>query len=269
MKKIFEGYLLVSDMDGTLIDSHKKISKNNRKAIEYFRERGGKFTIASGRMVASAEESIKDLDIDVPAILHNGAMVYDYKNKTTLAEFYIEDYRKEAIKMVYENFPHIGIEIFSDEIVYVYRKCKWTARYLLHNYDVIYNMPDEVWTKNWTKALLIGSEKELDNVENIYKEKYDSGNAFRSGSNYFDIVANGVTKGKALTELIKDLNIDPDKVVAVGDNMNDIEMLKAAKYGFCIKTGAKRALEEARYFAPSNDDDPIDYIVKWLEDNIK
>lgn len=55
MKKIFDGYTLVSDMDGTLINSNKEISKENLDAIKYFVNNGGKFTVATGRMVASVE----------------------------------------------------------------------------------------------------------------------------------------------------------------------------------------------------------------------
>ena len=55
MEKIFEGYLLVSDMDGTLLNSEKKISKENLNAIDYFVKEGGTFTVATGRMLQSVE----------------------------------------------------------------------------------------------------------------------------------------------------------------------------------------------------------------------
>lgn len=268
MGKSFEGYLLVSDMDGTLLNSKKEISDKNKEAIEYFIKKGGKFTVATGRMLSSVEEFIDELNIDIPAILHNGAKIYDYKEEMIISEYFIEEYRKKSIKRVYEDNPHIGIEIFSDEVVYIYRSCGLTERYKKHNFNVRYDLPNDIWEKDWTKVLLIGSEGELDYLEKDYKIKYDSGNAFRSGPNYFDIVANGVTKGKALQDLIEIYNIDPEKVIAIGDNMNDIEMLEVANYGFCIKTGAKRAIENAKHIAPSNDEDPIAYVVKWIDEKI-
>ncbi|MDS0525376.1 HAD family hydrolase [Clostridium sp. SHJSY1] len=269
MKEIFEGYLLVSDMDGTLLNSKKEISKENKEAIKYFVEEGGKFTVATGRMLSSVEEFIEELNIDIPAILHNGAKIYDYEKEKVISEHFIENHRKKAIKKVYEENPHIGIEIFSDEVVYIYRSCDLTKRYKKHNYNVIYDFPKDIWEKDWIKVLLIGTEEELDALEKEYKMKYDEGNAFRSGSNYFDIVANGVTKGRALKELIERYNMDSTKVVAVGDNMNDIEMLETASYGFCIKTGAERVLEKAKHIAPSNDNNPIDYVIKFMEKEIK
>ncbi|MBD7910875.1 HAD family hydrolase [Clostridium cibarium] len=269
MEKIFEGYLLVSDMDGTLLNSKKQISKENKEAIKYFVERGGKFTVATGRMLSSVEEFIDELSIDMPAILHNGAKIYDYREEKVISEHSIESYRKEAIKRIYEDYPHIGIEVFSDEIVYIYRSCYLTERYKKHDFKVVYSLPDEIWEKDWTKVLLIGNEEELDALEEEYRMKYDKGNAFRSGPSYFDIVANGITKGRAVEELVQIEKIDPQNVIAVGDNMNDIEMLEVASYGFCIKTGAKRALEKAKYIAPSNDDHPIAYVISYVEEKIK
>ena len=268
MDKIFDGYLMVSDMDGTLLNSEKKISEGNLEAIKYFVENGGQFTVATGRMVQSVGNFIDEMRIKLPTILHNGAKIYDFMEDNIIAEHSIEEYRKEIIKKVKKDYPNIGIEIFSDEVVYIYQRCELTKRYDKYNYNIVYDLPNEVWDKPWIKVLLIGDEKELDKLEMEYKENYDNGNAFRSGSNYFDIVANGISKGMALEELIEEYSFDKTKVIAIGDNMNDIEMLEVAEYGFYIEGGAKRALERAKLVAPSNDDDPIKYVVNWIENEI-
>ena len=65
-------------MDGTLINSKKEISKENLDAIKYFVNNGGKFTVATGRMVASVSGFLDKLKLDLPAILHNGGKIYDY-----------------------------------------------------------------------------------------------------------------------------------------------------------------------------------------------
>ncbi|MGL4109535.1 Cof-type HAD-IIB family hydrolase [Clostridium sp. LP20] len=268
MDKIFDGYLMVSDMDGTLLNSEKKISKGNLEAIKYFVDNGGKFTVATGRMVQSVGNFVDEIRIKLPTILHNGAKIYDFMEDKIIAEHSIEEHRKEVIKKVKRDYPNIGIEVFADEIVYIYQRCELTKRYNKYNYNIVYDLPNEVWDKPWVKVLLIGDEKDLDKLEIEYKEHYDNGNAFRSGANYFDIVANGISKGIALEELIERYNFDKTKVIAVGDNMNDIEMLEVAEYGFYIEGGAKRGLERAKLIAPSNDNNPIKYIIGWLENKI-
>lgn len=268
MEKIFDGYLLVSDMDGTLLNSEKRISKKNLEAIDYFVKEGGKFTVATGRMLQSVEMFIDQLKMELPAILHNGAKIYDYKNNKVISQYPIEEDRKEFLKRIRADKPTLGIEIFADEVVYVYRSCELTKRYDKHDFNIIYDMPEDVWDQEWLKVLLIGDKEELDELEKKYNSTYDKGSVFRSGDHFLDVVSNRVSKGKALKELIKIHNIDPKKVIAVGDNMNDVEMLEVANYGFYIKTGEPRAVQNAEYIAPSNDDDPIEYVVNWIKHNV-
>jgi len=91
----------------------------------------------------------------------------------------------------------------------------------------------------------------------------------RSGANYLDVIGNGTSKGEGLLKLIELYNLDKGKIIAVGDNMNDLEMIHIAKYGFILKNGTKRVLEKAKLIAPSNDENPIKYIIDYVEKNIK
>lgn len=263
MSKIFDGYVLVSDMDGTLIGSDKIISSDNREAIDYFINEGGLFTIATGRMLPSVLEYRESLNLNLPILIHNGGKIYDVIKEEIISEVYIEENRKEAIKRVTNDYPNLGIEIFSDEVVYVYQSCRFTERYNRHNYEIVYDVDDSLWEKNWIKVLIIGEEKELNIIEEIYCSKYDSGSAYRSGKNYFDIVANGVSKGQALECLI-----DKYKVIAVGDNMNDLEMLKVARYGFVVENGEERVKEEVDLIATSCDDNAIKFVINYIKNKI-
>ncbi len=268
MSEIFKGYTLVSDMDGTLINSKKEISKENLDAIRYFIDNGGKFTVATGRMEASVRCFLDKLDLNLPAILHNGGKIYDYSNENTIYEYFIEEERKECIKKVFETRPDIGIEIFCDEVVYVYRECKYTKRYNKYSYDVVYNVPDYVWNKAWVKVLLIGDEDVLDLFEVEYRDKYDKGQCVRSGANYLDVIGNGTSKGNSLSKLVELYKLDSEKLISVGDNMNDLEMIQMSKFGFILKNANRRVIESADLIAPSNDDNPIEYIIKYVEKKI-
>lgn len=269
MEKIFESYTLVSDMDGTLINSEKQISKENLDAIKYFVDNGGKFTVATGRMVASVACFLDRINLDLPAILHNGGKIYDYNNHKVVYEHFIEEDRKQSIRKVWENRPDIGIEIFCDEVVYVYRKCEYTKRYNKYSYNVVYNLPEEVWSKPWVKVLLIGDEDVLDEFEQEYRNNYDTGMSVRSGANYLDVIGNGTSKGAALEKLIELYNLDRSKIIAAGDNMNDLEMINIASYGFILKNGTERALKNAKLIAPSNNENPIKYIIDYVKQDIE
>ncbi|MGA9174213.1 MAG: HAD-IIB family hydrolase, partial [Thermoactinomyces sp.] len=68
---------LVSDMDGTLLNDAKEISAENKEGIALFREKGGFFTLATGRSYPESKKYIRELKLSCPVILYNGAMIYD------------------------------------------------------------------------------------------------------------------------------------------------------------------------------------------------
>lgn len=265
----FSGYLLVSDMDATLLTDGHEISDENRHAIEYFINEGGCFTVATGRMPKAVRAYMPRLHINVPAILHNGAQIYDFETDKSLYEKFIEEKRKDAIRRVYNDFPDIGLEIYSGNMIYIYRACSETARFEERKYkNVVYELPDEVWNRPWIKALLIGDRELLDDCEPIYRARYDSGYAVRSGSKYLDIVANGASKGRGLEKLMSMLDIDRAKTIAVGDNMNDISMLEAAGISYAVENAEADVKKAADFAAPSNNDSAIAYIIEQLERTI-
>lgn len=264
MNNKFSDYLLVSDMDATLLTNKHKISDENCKAVDYFVSNGGLFTVATGRMNKGVREHMDRIRINAPAILHNGAQIYDFENEKAISEKFIEEDRKAAIKRVYEDMPELGLEIYSNETIYVYRECDETKRFKNRKYtNVVYGVPDEVWKNAWIKCLLIGEKKLLDYYEPIYRKSYDSGYAVRSGKKYLDIVSGEASKGIALTELKKLIGVK--KVIAVGDNMNDISMLQAADISFAVENAEKQVKEIVDFMAPSNNDNAIAYIIDELK----
>lgn len=263
---IFDGIILVSDMDGTIINSDKKISERDKKAINYFKENGGLFTIATGRMLPSANRYTLDLDLSLPIILYNGGKIYDYKEEKTLKEYYLEEHRKEIINKLMEN-DNIGIEVYSDENIYVFKQCSLTKRFSKLGYDVIYDIDESVWKKQWIKILIVGQKEIIDDFEKNFKE-FDIEIPLRSAEKYLEIVPKYTSKAKALEELLNLKNLKEYKVVAVGDNMNDIDLIEKADYGFAVKNATDRLLKKAKLIAPSKDDSPIEYIVNWIKENI-
>jgi len=74
-ENVFAGILLVCDIDGTLLDSNNKLSQKNIQAVRNFIERGGKFTVASGRTLAAMNEIRSAIPFNMPVISVNGAII--------------------------------------------------------------------------------------------------------------------------------------------------------------------------------------------------
>ena len=83
--------LFVTDMDGTLLNSERKISAGNKAMIKKAVEAGVIFTIATGRMYASALPFAKDLGVEVPIITYNGAVIKTTAGKEIFTSYLDED----------------------------------------------------------------------------------------------------------------------------------------------------------------------------------
>ena len=66
-------------------------------------------------------------------------------------------------------------------------------------------------------------------------------------------------------EIINKNNIINHTVIAVGDNMNDLELLEEADYGFCTLNGSEKLKKLSKYIACSNDDNVMEFLIKWIE----
>ena len=73
--KQFEGTLILTDLDGTLLDGQNRISPENQAAIRHYMENGGRFTVATGRSLKGMEHFFPALAVNAPAILYNGSAV--------------------------------------------------------------------------------------------------------------------------------------------------------------------------------------------------
>ncbi len=258
----YSGIMLVSDMDATLLNSDHQVSDENFNAISEFIREGGVFTVASGRMVDAVRRYLDRLQINAPAILHNGAKIYNFKTETLIHNRTIEEDRKEIIKRVYKNHPNLGIEIYSNECVYVLRRCLETVRLESTPYNVTYSMPDFVWDEPWTKVLIIGTEDEIDTFEPVYRRDYDKGNCVRSGKRYLDMIANGVSKGRGVMTLAQMYGIKRENIYTVGDNMNDYEMVTLAGHGYAVENGVDKLKAVAEAVVPDCNNSAIAYIIK-------
>lgn len=140
---------------------------------------------------------------------------------------------------------------------------------MTRSYEVVYSLPDEIWQRPWIKVLLIGERELLDKYEPIYRTEYDNGYAVRSGDKYLDVVANGVSKGKGMLDMAKKIGIEQNKIIAVGDNMNDISMLEVAGISYAVENAEESVKKIADNLAPSNNGGAIAYIINRLEKIVK
>lgn len=262
----FDGYLLCSDIDGTLITSDHRVSKGNLIAINYFKDEGGIFALATGRAPQSVNMFLNEVRSNAPMIVQNGAGIYDHGLQKHLWTDMLDTGVYDAVKYLYDNFPEAGIEINTINEIYVSRENYYTEKhrqdehlpYLVKHYTEIDEPIMKILTSQ-DEAYTYEIEKAMRNTP-----FYDKYKLVVSSANYFEVLKKGVNKGNALIELARILNIDMSKTIAIGDNDNDVEMIKTANIGATVSNASEKALQCADMVVASNNENAIADLISRL-----
>lgn len=267
MENKFDGYVIFSDLDGTLLNDEKKVSVENKEAIRYFINNGGKFSIATGRAVKAIEKYIEDVEIDLPVITYNGGILYDYNKKMVIEEKVLEFEKKSLVYKIAEDYKNIAIEIYSDENIYVFKDNGMSDRPATRLLNMTYDIPKNFVDLKWNKILLVGEIEIIDKIEDEFQNKYNT-NIIRSGAYFLEIMPNDTSKGHALNELISIYNLDKEKVIGVGDDMNDAELLMESGIPFCPENASEKLKKYAKHITTNNNNSIIVHIVNWIEERV-
>ena len=265
----FEGILLCSDLDDTLLTSDKRISDKNKKAIEYFMREGGLFTFATGRVVEGARLMLKYIQPNVPMICFNGAGIYDFMNEKLL---YLKTLDKEAVKAVeymYKKAPHAAIDVCTATESFFCR-----TNPILERHKFLENLPDNYidYTDikdDWVKVIFMTEEHQVQNVKKIIAESEfaDRFDFMQSSPWYYEMLPKNSGKGSGLLKLSEILGIPIEKTIGVGDNHNDITLVREAGLGIAVANAADEVKQVADIITVDNNSDAISSIIESIERN--
>lgn len=267
MKK-FEGILLCSDLDGTLLRNDKTISKENIDAIEYFKSEGGKFTFVTGRMPFFVTEICETVNPNVPFGCINGGGLYDYEKEEYVWKQVMSDEVIPLVEYIDKNLPQMGIQVNTFEKTYF---CKENSA--MEIFRRVTNAPN--YTCDYTKVkepiskIIFASEDEKDIIKikemlasHPLAEKF---NFIQSEKILYEILPKGIGKGTAISKLVQLYDIDINKTIAVGDFYNDISMFNAVKTAVAVFNACDEVKENADYITVSNEQHAIFQIIDDLE----
>lgn len=266
----FDGILLCTDMDGTLLNSDSRISEGNKKAIEYFMANGGKFTYTTGRTPQGIDEFVKEIMPNHPSVVYNGSGIYDFRTEKALYAEYLDDEADDVIDMVIEAVPQCGILSVCTDIQYCSRDHEaMDLYYRAARCERMELRPHRETGEAKKKFVIIAYENDIEEVSRIVRasEYYDKYNCVRTNSFLYEILPKGISKGSALRELVKICG-SFDKIVMVGDGENDLEAVKYADVGVAVANAMDCLKEAADYIAVSNDEDAIKDVIEKLEKGI-
>ncbi|MCS7463498.1 HAD family hydrolase [Paenibacillus doosanensis] len=229
--------LLISDLDGTLLNQTQQISPENESAIRRFMEMGGLFTLATGRMEAAVEPFVRKLGLELPVILYNGAKIVRPATNEVLYErrLTVPPGIRSLLMASLPGPEETALLVYRDGQVYAPARNEVLERHERKDGVVCLPWNDEMMDGPVTKLMLISASPEkMKGIEQAIRDSAYPCELVYSESNYLEILPPHTTKGSALTELIRLLQLDKPYTIAVGDNLNDLAMIRQADLGYAV-----------------------------------
>lgn len=248
--------LILTDMDGTLLNKEHKMPEKTIETIEWLLKKGVRFGVASGREYENIRAYFPTLANDMIFIADNGTLVYD-KGK----EIYVDKIKtEEVVRLVEEirRIPNVWIVLCGKEMTYV--ECiegkeedmRKVASNFYYNVEMVADATELAKEKEILEISIFceeGSEKVEPFVEQM-KEDYK---VYVSGPNWIDILNKTAGKGNALKKLQEFYGWKEEECMAFGDYLNDYEMLQYSGHSYAMENAQPQIREVAKHIAPSNE----------------
>lgn len=270
---IFSGSLLACDVDGTL-EKNGYLNPVNVTMIDYFLKEGGVFSLSTGRSAGAVNPILQKLGRVSPSIVANGCMIYDFENSKILYEKTVDRKDYFIVKLVYDEFPEIGIEIHSGTTVLTVRETNETIDH--QTYEGLateYATFEEACGYSWNKVnFFLNDFSDNDRLRNRFSEvgygcDFINTSAFLYGKtrHYLEQIPKNVSKAATFLELQKIMKIEKGKAFAIGDYYNDLEIIKTADIGAAAGNAPDDIKAVADYVSVPCDEGAVADFIKYLE----
>lgn len=262
-------YVIAIDMDGTLLNDEKDVSK---ETINYFQElekEGHIIILASGRPLRALKVYYDKIGLHSPLICYNGAYCchpYDEEFNETHYTF-----PKEIIKSIYKDVkPYINnVMCETNDKIWLEKKDEHLAQFFWHEgMNITYGKIDETLNEDPWTMLMQGKSKQYDEYIIKATRKHPGFDVrFWYESEYSEIYFTKTSKAACLNRVLSYYNIPHDNLICIGDADNDIEMVSLAGIGVAMKN-ANEALKKVAKII-TKDDNNHDGVRKVIKEIIE
>lgn len=263
--------LIALDMDGTLLNSHLEVSAGNRAAIRRAAEAGKCVALSTGRCLSEIRDIVRDIPEIRYMICENGSCVYDRKYDHTI---HVDPVPPEEVRWLLERMrgERVVIQVFHENQSYFNQP----------NVDFVDACDVSLYRESFRKTAVF-DERLFDNygmrafrIEkiNLYFENDADRERIHgqlegrplktvlSLGHMIEVVSKLADKGRGLAELCRHLGLETEQAIAVGDSLNDIEILRAAGLSAAMGNACPEAKEAASIVAPDCDHDGVAWVIE-------
>ena len=262
--------LIAIDLDGTLLNSYGEITSKNKEAIKYAIDKGVEIVLASGRDPQTMQKMSIELGIKKFLIAGNGACIYDIQKEQNIYENFIEKEKALKIINIYTSRGVIteslnyNVKVFNNENNYKPNN-KRTNIEIVNN---IYTYLEENELKilkiiicDESKIIFNNIIEKLKNIKavEVLDVEHMSKKVIKTGTEeyqieyfYTEVTNKNANKWTAIQYLANNLGIQNEEIICIGDNINDLEMVKKAGLGIAMKNSALEKQNIADFITDDN-----------------
>lgn len=261
--------MIVLDLDGTLLNREGHVSKKSKNYLRKLKDMGYIVVIATGRIYESVNYVINGFDFVNYVITDTGASCYDASDGHTIFNNLIELETANKFKKFY-NDNCVFIDVCDKHTIYNYSDIDGHYYFIdtIKDWDYIFNNCKEishisVSMKTNEQVMELYSKLKEDMPEldiNIMQDSF-------ADRKWIETIRKGCTKYKAISELASYLNISNDEIIAFGDGLNDIDMLKNCGVGVALSNALPKVKESSDFITiyDHNQDGVAEFLKEYLD----
>ncbi len=268
--KIINKRLIVSDCDGTLLNSRNTVSDRVRGAINEYVSCGGIFAVCTGRMLSSILPRVRELGLKGLVASYQGSVIAEIESGKILRQNSLNV--DACVKIcAFAEKHNYTCNAYCDEVLYTSIPAGDKG---LEMYETVTGVKavniDGAMSKfinqkklACNKITFLVYPKDRERLYNLLQAEFSSEfDVTCSASCLVEVSPKGDDKGMALKFIADYFGIDSSSTVAIGDNLNDLPMVKIASVGVAVGNAVEELKKEADFVAASNDEDAVAEIIE-------
>lgn len=255
--------MVVTDMDGTLLNSNHEVSTHFFSLFEKLKEHNILFAAASGRQYHSILDKLDAIKNDIIVIAENGGFAMQ-DGKEIVATPLPHSAKNDIIALL-NTIKHIHPVLCGKNKAYLLGDSPLFMEKLKEyysNYQVLENLSD--FEGEILKIAIYHFESSEKYIYPAVSHLEEHLQVKVSGANWVDISSKNANKGYALQKVMERNNIKPHELLVFGDYNNDLEMLALADYSFAMANAHSNVIKAANFKTTSNDDFGVERVLEKL-----
>lgn len=261
----YSQFAIFSDLDGTLFNSKRVVSPENRAALEHFMAQGGLFGLCTGRSPSNAAFMLEGLSANTWSVMLGGAEAYHFPSQNVAFPKTLTRIRMAVfLREVLERLPEIDVLVYTESRLFILsRPGTVDPDFRDSHQPSAFVSLSEALSFPWLKVLFRAPRQTLQILEAGAARRgiFEICTRIYTREDYLEFLPVGVHKGMCLRNLRTLEELKNRKFVVVGDGLNDLEALGEADFAIAPENAIPIIKHRANYITTDNDSHALSHLI--------